>query len=583
MAAQRSFSLGKLSRFLPFDLLVMSLSPKFGRFPRGRNVRPVQLIPTEIIQAIFSFAVQPSSGDIDLEEKDLIRATIFSCSQVCRFWRTVARGYSPLWANAIDFQESSFLAIQELLQLSEPHLFDVGHRSAPFQVYRRRDILVLHILQAHSHRIREWNVDYCAGHRAEFHPWLLSHPSPGLHTARWAGPISYPHPNSNLNLLPNSAPRRLYLEDTDLTLSPSMSLLRLTHLSVCNWRPSRRLSSTQWIRFLAYTPRLQFLTIRDSTRDDGSQIPFTIPLVHLPDLRVMSLGDSISMVPLLDLFSHLEPSPMCAINLDPLPPLSSVAPAAVNQYLHMFSSRLFAHFGAFCEDPSNIPQLELAVRPHSPRCRVTLGTVRDADIALVEHLEDSSTPGIPVDGSTTAADTIIFPALNIGLAHLEGPELHQLSALSSWLLQRATTLRITFGDPFNLYPSFFQTEIVKLLSRMGNLTKLVVDEGTIRAILPMIQGRMLQPQEVMNFMGIQADSHLTPILPNLEVIEPAKCVNLDQGGEAAFSLLNFMAWRRQVGCPVDVVDFGAGSKMGRSRVVRRYGMDVARLFSIEDG
>jgi hypothetical protein len=118
---------------------------------------------------------------------------------------------------------------------------------------------------------------------------------------------------------------------------------------------------------------------------------------------------------------------------------------------------------------------------------------------------------------------------------------------------------------------------------MGNLTKLILDsEGTIRAILPIIQGRMLKPQEVVNFMGIQPDSHFTPILPNLEIIESAQGVDLDPGGtghgNVAGVLLDFMAWRRQVGCPVDVVDFRAGSKLGRSRVVRRYGMDVARFF-----
>ena len=98
MVAQRSLgSIRKLSLFLPFDLLGLRLS---GCFPGGQRVqnaalervvvviRPVEILPTEILQTIFAFAVQPSSDDINLFEKELIRRTILSCSQVCKFWRT---------------------------------------------------------------------------------------------------------------------------------------------------------------------------------------------------------------------------------------------------------------------------------------------------------------------------------------------------------------------------------------------------------------------------------------------------------------------------------------------------------------
>jgi hypothetical protein len=135
---------------------------------------------------------------------------------------------------------------------------------------------------------------------------------------------------------------------------------------------------------------------------------------------------------------------------------------------------------------------------------------------------------------------------------------------------------------------FFQTELVKLLSGIGNLTKLILDsKGMIEAILPIIQERMLKPQEVVNFMGIQPNLHFMPILLNLEIIEFAQGVDLDPGrtghDNVAGVLLDFMACRRQMVCLVDVVDFRVGSNMGRLRVVRRYGRDTARLFPTVTG
>jgi hypothetical protein len=89
------------------------------------------------------------------------------------------------------------------------------------------------------------------------------------------------------------------------------------------------------------------------------------------------------MVPLLDLFIHLELPAACAVNLDPLPMLSSLLRAAVNPYLNELSLRLLAHFRVFFEGGRNeILQLELVVRLCCLKYPVTFGMVREPDIVL---------------------------------------------------------------------------------------------------------------------------------------------------------------------------------------------------------
>lgn len=115
--------------------------------------------PAEVLHAVFAQAWEPSSTDIDLIEKNSLRSTVLSCAQVCQHWRIAARDLSSGWSYAIDYGKNSPEVVADFLNLSRPHLLDVGHRSAPFRIRTKKDVTVLGLLKQEVARIREWNAE----------------------------------------------------------------------------------------------------------------------------------------------------------------------------------------------------------------------------------------------------------------------------------------------------------------------------------------------------------------------------------------------------------------------------------------
>ncbi|TEB21945.1 hypothetical protein FA13DRAFT_1716401 [Coprinellus micaceus] len=350
-------------------------------------------LPCEILQAIFTEAVRPSSADIDLEETILLRSTILGCSQVCQIWRLAARDYSLLWIHAIDPRKHSPEVVADLLELSRPHLIEVGHRSAPFFITTERHCNVLLKFRPHRGRIREWNVflspSLCplANTRWIFGSlgWASSR---CIRILRWSGAIT--SPGGALSTISSSL-FKLELRNTNLVLPQWIDLSNLTELSVHSKAlNSIKLSLQEWFVLLKGTYRLRFLGLHHAMKTDNEldaamgQLPDD---VTLPELQLCSLTESSwdGAFMAFIVFLVINKPFTCGLQLD-LPRWADLVDEdggndlnadEIKQTIGVVATSFQEYAGHHTSDtlPGVTPRVEISVKYENPGIQVTFGTV----------------------------------------------------------------------------------------------------------------------------------------------------------------------------------------------------------------
>ncbi|KAJ3527515.1 hypothetical protein NMY22_g9755 [Coprinellus aureogranulatus] len=363
-------------------------------------------LPCEVLQNIFALAMQQSRPDIDYKEQANLRSTILACAQVCWLWREAARGYSPLWVHAIDFQAHPPQVIHDLLQLSRPHPIEVGHRSAPFRITRGRDFVVLNLLKEDCPRIREWNIEIPEAYSPlNYCRWIFGVAGATdprtVHTLRLSGSIV--SPTGALQGLTPSL-RKLCLRETNLNLSPYMDFTRLTELSVSSsTSPSVKYRLMKWLALLRRMPRLQFLSLKDAIKPGPEMDPIAanqpVQTVSLRQLKVLSLAESTweSAYPILALLRGptLQKPRDCGLILS-LPSTSCLPAPGISLLEVTFALGL----ASLSQVPQGMqtstltcPRLEMSLSAIRSGFDFTLGTVQDHERTL-DWNGDMGTQGV---------------------------------------------------------------------------------------------------------------------------------------------------------------------------------------------
>ncbi|TEB28766.1 hypothetical protein FA13DRAFT_757346 [Coprinellus micaceus] len=374
---------GELTLRFPF--------PKFP-IPRDGAKTAATTLPYEILQVIFSMAMEASSSDIDLAEKAFLRANILAFSQVCGQWRYAAQGYSVLWVHAIDFQRYPPEGIAHYLRLSRPRPIDVGHRSAPLRISGNQGRITLNNLKMDAHRVRQWNIRLASDFQYMNLQFLFGLPndtaSYPVHALRQTGIANIPYYRWKSLV---SSLERLSLCDTNLVLIPSMELSNLTELSIASiHHRSIKYRIMEMVALLRKVPRLQFLRLENAIGLGPGDNPIAanqpIPPVNLPDLRLISLLETgwetayllLLLVPILQKPDH------CGVDMF-LPSFSDLeyVRTPVNEIIRALLLVQQGIRESWLPQIATTPRVELAFKSRWYRgCEFTMGTVPDPEATL---------------------------------------------------------------------------------------------------------------------------------------------------------------------------------------------------------
>lgn len=408
--------------------------------------------PSEILHIIFCFAMEPSSDDIDLTEKNTLRTTILTLIQICQQWRLAAHDCPRLWVHSIDIQRHAPEIVAEFLQLSRSHLIDVGHRSAPFRVANARDLVVFRLLRPECRRIREWNLVRPKGYRfpdrVQIDSFIFPLNQPFLTVIRSTGRGA-----SLLSKIGRFSPtlRKLFICDLRIPIpfTPSMKFTHLTELAVVSVALHVRATEALWLSLLQGMPQLRLLALHDAILLDPLWHPFGD--VELPQLRLLSLQDSHwhGVCAFRRLFSCLHLPGTCGVDLK-LPPISE-SPTSQVHLTEITELRriLRRHLGgpALMDLSSvDIPQVHFGVRATVPgRCVAVIGSVQDPDTTF-DWNSQAGTSGVIGYLDEHKAAYPRFPPLSISLDRPSDADFDLLFLLAQPLLQEAVQLRI-HSDP----------------------------------------------------------------------------------------------------------------------------------------
>ncbi|TEB21940.1 hypothetical protein FA13DRAFT_1716398 [Coprinellus micaceus] len=441
------------SQFAFLSLRLLKLRPKRHQQtkPPGSPQRPVPAplsFPAEILHSIFSFAVEASSSDVDLVEKNNLRAAAFALSQL----------------------------LPDFLQLSRPHPIDVGHRSSPFRVAVMRDFAILPLLKQERRRIREWNVEIFTDYHqsrivAAADNLIFPLHQPSLAAIRATGEC--PSLVWNIHKLSGSL-RNLCLRELRVVfpLLPSLGYTHLTELSVDGVAMEIRPVESEWLALLQGMPQLQLLSLHDTIRLDPSWQPLSN--TELPQLRLLSLRDAdwSGVRALRRVFSRLLLPATCGVDLN-LPSTSRFkgSQSHLNDITTSIWRALRRHLGGpVLADlsPTDIPQVEFGLYANAGRFWTTIGTVRHPDTSL-DWNGQPGTSGVVRRLDAHASAHPRFPTLNISFEGPSTADFDLLLLLAEPLLPRAKRLRI-YMDRISAFPSTkdcFESRVISsLMARM---------------------------------------------------------------------------------------------------------------------
>lgn len=523
----------------------------FHEAPPPLDVAEELIFPTELLHLIFSFALEPSSTDISLEEKTTLRTTIVSISHTSQHWRFAARDCSNLWSNAIDFQRQPVEVIADYLELSKPHPIDVGHHSEPYRVEDQRDILILDLLKAESSRIREWNVQFPPA-EDQPHPsrgWLFpSTEQPSVTAIRYIGVFT----SSLWDLWALSSTLcKLSIRDPPffLPLRSPIQFDALTELKVSGVSMDFRPNAWNWMASLKRMPNLQFLALHNTVSRRAAN---GMTDLHLPHLRLVSVQDADwdSVRALGKLLRHLHVPSTCATLVE-FPSTSGFRPTQdtdLRTIMRGFRRVLRRHIvgipGMAGPDAMEVPPIELSVHSSSAGCRVSLGTVPRADVTLDWNAEGSRAVNEYLDNHGARYQR--FAPFNVSFNEAMTDDVDQLSDFASETFAKAQSVRIDLDTTTASRPSFERIahSLVLLLNRSTDISTLSLGVGAHSVL-----------QKLMVMLPLTGGDHkMRPALPKLRlvVLEAGK-----PGYRVAPSIVlkvvkTFVDWREQVKHPVEV-------------------------------
>ncbi|KAJ3524890.1 hypothetical protein NMY22_g10808 [Coprinellus aureogranulatus] len=567
----------------------LSRSPTLHDVPQSHPAA----LPYEVLQAIFVTAMEGSTSDVDVVEKDRLRRNILAFSQVCGQWRYAALGYSPLWVHSIDFLSYPSLAIDYYLRLSRPNPIDVGHRSAPFRVAGRRALVVLHILKDDYNRVRQWNIEISPDYRHLNLQHLfgdaegaISYP---VHTFRQAGRMNIPEgPWSQLV----SSLEKLSLCDTNLALNSFMEFSHLAELSIkSTYHRSAKYQIMEVIALLRKTPRLRFLRLKDAIRPGPEDNPIAanqpiLPVI-LPDLRLIALSEADweTAYLLLLLIPILQKSERCCVDLS-LPSYASRTEDGipVNEIVAALGSVQENVQGGPFSPSMTAPRVEVALQCRGEHdFQLTMGTVPNPERTL-DWNGNSGTVGVTKylddyfkTASQARSQARVHPPLSVTLPNPVAQDIRSTACiLNASTLYTTGSLRMSVDLPLLTTRSADQVidTLPSPLINMRRVRTVTLDEGASMVILPTLQGRTF----------LNADRVPVPWLPNLEFIaiecSRPRVGELGYFGQAVGSdiqlvIRRYVEWRRQVGLPVRVLWSGSvaegGDPEGKGSDSRRRG------------
>jgi hypothetical protein len=515
------------------------------------------------------FALEPSSSNIDLDEKITLRVTSLSCAQVCQQWRLAARDCCILWPNAVDFQWQLPEVIADLLPLSRPHPIDIGHRAAPFRIAKQRDIAVLNLLKAESSRIHEWNVEFpLARQRHSMPGWVFPSQAtdqPLVTALRYTGEVTSPLWDLQA-LSPNLQKLSIRNVRSIRPLQDTVFFNTLTELWVSNVSKVNRPSHVEWHSTLQGMPHLKLLALHSAIRKDGNALP--VPDLWLPQLLLLSLQseDWSGAKGQIKLLQHLQLPQMCGLDLG-LPSASIFEGRSrdVDRFVEKCQRLILQRVGgmgpATTLTPADTPQIEIGVRPTTNGCQLTLGTVQHPDLTLSWNGEQGSSPVLEyldIHGKTRPR----FPPLNVMFHNATISDAYHIFQIVSDAIWKASYVRVHLEADLASHPSVghVASALPSLISRMLQLKVLKLDKGSSGVVKSLF---ILVPSSAiaLTLQSSGFSSLNMPILRNLERIV------LDIGQDEADStgwvpviddsaideVEKYAAWRKNHGFPIEVV------------------------------
>ncbi|KAJ3531591.1 hypothetical protein NMY22_g8091 [Coprinellus aureogranulatus] len=537
-------------------------------------------LPAELLHIIFTFALEPSSSDIDLEERNFLRATILSCAQVNQQWRLAARDCRALWVHAVDLQSQSLEVIADLLPLSRPHPIDVGHRSAPFRVVSERDLALFDVLKAEANRIREWNLDVPAESRKlrVRKGCVTAFPSraadqPLVTAVRYQGglgPLLWDLGELSPNL------RKLSIRDP--WIFSSLDLARpfrvLTELRVCNIAKHIKPTELGWLQMLQGMSNLQLLALHSSIRHDLSNVAAPLFDIWLPQLRFISLHDDewIGVSAQRRFWSHLQVPDTCGVELgfpstSQAGRLQKIVQPLMDRVRRHIRERIVGGFvGMTNLTTADTPQIEISVRSTSTGCQISLGTVRHPDLTLNWN-EEQGTSGVMEYLDVHAAMYPKFPPVNIVFNDAAIADVDHIFSLTSDIFWKANSVKIHIDTDTSAVARPCVTHVASalpaILSRMPQINVLKVDKSSskvLNGLFLLVPSGLVASSSQKQFGGLLSQNYRT-VLPNLRRIVLDSDPNETSSERAKRSgehfqedeVSRFAEWRKNSGYPVEVM------------------------------
>lgn len=534
-------------------------------------------LPSELLHIIFTFALEPSASEIDLEERNILRATILSCAHVSQQWRLAARDCRILWIHAVDFQSQPLEVIADLLPLSRPHPIDIGHRSAPFRITDRCHIAILDLVKAEARRIREWNVEFPPeSKKFKVKPgWTFpSADQPPVTALRYKG-------RDILSLwnLQQLSPtlHKLSILDPRMfqPLHLAMHFGTLTELRVCDVSTMTSLRPTEWdwLQMLQGMPNLQLLALHSVIRHD--LLPTAPPLfdIWLPQLRFLSLHDKewIGVSAQRRFWSHLRVPDTCGTEMG-LPStsqagrLQKVVQPIMDRFRRQIRERIGGFFAMTTLTSAETPQIEIGVRSTPTGCQLSLGTVRHPDLTL-DWNGEQGTSGVMEYLEVHTSMFPKFPPLNIVFDDAAIADVNHIFEATSDIFWKASSVKIHIdtGASTHLTVMHIASALPAILSRMPQINVLKLDKGSVKVLnglFLLVPSPGVWSHNQKQFGGLFAQNYAT-VLPKLRRI----VIDTDSGpgqemcgvleGEQDVSKVDevnkYAEWRKNCGSPVEVV------------------------------
>ncbi|KAF8651581.1 hypothetical protein AX16_004697 [Volvariella volvacea WC 439] len=238
----------------------------------------------ELLQHIFSYALGPLSWSENHPYLGHIAVT-----SVCRYWRSVAIAYGPLWATIVPpYNSRTTTWISELIQRSQDYPLSVIFGTYKF-VDLRDKLHCFNFVLSQIHRIRSLDIDIGD---YSFDSTLLSSlstPAPLLRYLRLYG-CNFSD-DSLVPLFQNSIPllTRLTIGECGINYDnfPFQTLPQLTKLILEDNRTGG--STSGLVRFLQAIPNLQHLEFRYSPPCGDDPVPTPVNLIPIPLNSLTSL------------------------------------------------------------------------------------------------------------------------------------------------------------------------------------------------------------------------------------------------------------------------------------------------------